>query len=104
MWNLSEESDTPLSQSQHRHQHHYRRQSLCELEGDATISGNFPDSKFNCLCFMYDRTFELASSLVDILNQQFKMYNSLSQAQSDTNMVQSLVAIWEVHSTFLVLL
>jgi DNA polymerase zeta len=78
MWNLSEESDTPLSQSQHRHQHHYRRQSLCELEGDATSS--------------------------DILNQQFKMYNSLSQAQSDTNMVQSLVAIWEVHSTFLVLL
>ncbi|ANM57914.1 recovery protein 3 [Arabidopsis thaliana] len=69
MWNLSEESDTPLSQSQHRHQHHYRRQSLCELEGDATSS--------------------------DILNQQFKMYNSLSQAQSDTNMVQSLVAIWE---------
>ncbi|KAL1216430.1 DNA polymerase zeta catalytic subunit [Cardamine amara subsp. amara] len=67
MWNLSEESDTPLSQSQHRH--HYRRQSLCELEGDATIS--------------------------DILNQQLKMYNSLSQAQSDTNMVQSLVAIWE---------
>ncbi|EOA33539.1 hypothetical protein CARUB_v10019649mg [Capsella rubella] len=67
MWNLSEESDTPLSQSQHRQ--YYRRQSLCELEGDATIS--------------------------DILNQQFKMYNSLSQAQSDTNMVQSLVAIWE---------
>ncbi|VVA94379.1 unnamed protein product [Arabis nemorensis] len=67
MWNLSEESDTPLSQSQHRH--HYRRQSLCELEGDATIS--------------------------DILNQQFKMYNSLSQVQSDTKMVQSLVAIWE---------
>uniref|UniRef100_A0A1J3GRC6 DNA polymerase n=1 Tax=Noccaea caerulescens TaxID=107243 RepID=A0A1J3GRC6_NOCCA len=67
MWNLSEESDTPLSQSQHSH--HYRRQSLCELEGDATIN--------------------------DILNQQFKMYNSLSQAQSDTKMVQSLVAIWE---------
>ncbi|XP_048591885.1 DNA polymerase zeta catalytic subunit-like isoform X1 [Brassica napus] len=67
MWNLSEESDTPLSQSQHSHQ--YRRQSLCELEGDATIS--------------------------DILNQQLKMYNSLSQAQSDTKMVQSLVAIWE---------
>lgn len=41
MWNLSEESDTPLSQSQHRH--HYRRQSLCELEGDATINGNFPE-------------------------------------------------------------
>ncbi|CAG7903832.1 unnamed protein product [Brassica rapa] len=67
MWNLSEESDTPLSQSQQSHQ--YRRQSLCELEGDTTIS--------------------------DILNQQLKMYNSLSQAQSDTKMVQSLVAIWE---------
>ncbi|KAG2322148.1 hypothetical protein Bca52824_015361 [Brassica carinata] len=67
MWNLSEESDTPLSQSQQSHQ--YRRQSLCELEGDATVS--------------------------DILNQQLKMYNSLSQAQSDTKMVQSLVAIWE---------
>ncbi|XP_010511693.1 PREDICTED: DNA polymerase zeta catalytic subunit-like isoform X3 [Camelina sativa] len=67
MWKPFEESDTPLSQSQHRD--HYRRQSLCELEGDATVS--------------------------DILNQQFKMYNSLSQAQSDTNMVQSLVAIWE---------
>ncbi|CAN8238640.1 unnamed protein product [Cochlearia groenlandica] len=65
MWNISEESNTPLSQSQH----HYRRQSLCELEGDTTIN--------------------------DILNQQFKMYNSLSQAQSDTKMVQSLVAIWE---------
>ncbi|XP_024014051.1 DNA polymerase zeta catalytic subunit isoform X2 [Eutrema salsugineum] len=67
MWNISEESDTPFSQSQHSH--HCRRQSLCELEGDTTIS--------------------------DILNQQFKMYNSLSQAQSDTKMVQSLVAIWE---------
>ncbi|CAH2065903.1 unnamed protein product [Thlaspi arvense] len=67
MWNPFEGSDTPLSQSQHSH--HYRRQSLCELEGDATIS--------------------------DILNQQLKMYNSLSQAQSDTKMVQSLVAIWE---------
>ncbi|CAF2062420.1 unnamed protein product [Brassica oleracea var. botrytis] len=67
MWNLSEESDTPLSQSQQSHQ--YRRQSLCELEGDTTIS--------------------------DILNQQLKMYNSLSQAQSDTKMVQSLVAVWE---------
>ncbi|CAA7058420.1 unnamed protein product [Microthlaspi erraticum] len=67
MWNLSEESDTTLSQSQHNN--HYRRQSLCELEGDATIN--------------------------DILNQQLKMYNSLSQAKSDTKMVQSLVAIWE---------
>ncbi|XP_010553733.1 PREDICTED: DNA polymerase zeta catalytic subunit isoform X2 [Tarenaya hassleriana] len=67
MWHLSGESDTPLSQSQLRH--HYRRQSLCELEGDASVS--------------------------DIINQQFKMYNSLSQTQSDVRMVQSLVAIWE---------
>lgn len=48
-------------------------------------------------CYIYERIFELATFLVDILNQQFKMYNSLSQAQSDTKMVQSLVAIWEVH-------
>lgn len=61
-----------------------------------------PETKYNCLCFMYEeRPVELASSLVDILNQQLKMYNSLSQAQSDTKMVQSLVAIWEVHPNFL---
>ena len=32
----------------------------------------------------------------DILNQQLKMYTSLSQTCSDVRMVQSLVPIWEV--------
>ncbi|KAK7337781.1 hypothetical protein VNO77_18368 [Canavalia gladiata] len=46
-----------------------KRQSICELEGDTSID--------------------------EILNQQFKMYSSLSQTCSDVNMVQSLVPIWE---------
>ncbi|XP_017436158.1 DNA polymerase zeta catalytic subunit isoform X3 [Vigna angularis] len=46
-----------------------KRQSICELEGDTSVN--------------------------EILNQQFKMYSSLSQTCSDTNMVQSLVPIWE---------
>ncbi|XP_048136376.1 DNA polymerase zeta catalytic subunit isoform X2 [Rhodamnia argentea] len=46
-----------------------KRQSTCELEGDAGID--------------------------DIVNQQFKTYTSLSQARSDVKMVQSLVPIWE---------
>ncbi|XP_021851160.2 DNA polymerase zeta catalytic subunit isoform X3 [Spinacia oleracea] len=46
-----------------------KRQSICELEGDATVE--------------------------DILNQQLKMYTSLSQTRSDVRMVQSLVPIWE---------
>nr|XP_012569554.1 DNA polymerase zeta catalytic subunit [Cicer arietinum] len=45
-----------------------KRQSICELEGD--------------------------TSLEDILNQQLKMFSSLSQC-SNVNMVQSLVPIWE---------
>ncbi|KAG9443713.1 hypothetical protein H6P81_015053 [Aristolochia fimbriata] len=45
------------------------RQSTCELEGDASVE--------------------------DILNQQFKMYTSLSQTRADVKMVQSLVPIWE---------
>ncbi|XP_010674733.1 DNA polymerase zeta catalytic subunit isoform X5 [Beta vulgaris subsp. vulgaris] len=48
---------------------HVKRQSTCELEGDTTIE--------------------------DILNQQLKMYTSLSQTRSDVRMVQSLVPIWE---------
>ncbi|XP_024028845.1 DNA polymerase zeta catalytic subunit isoform X2 [Morus notabilis] len=44
-------------------------QSLCQLEGDATVD--------------------------EILNQQFKMYTSLSQTRTDVKMVQSLVPIWE---------
>nr|XP_011466294.1 PREDICTED: DNA polymerase zeta catalytic subunit isoform X2 [Fragaria vesca subsp. vesca] len=46
-----------------------KRQSICELEGDATTD--------------------------EILNQQFKMYTSLSQTRSDVKMVQSLIPIWE---------
>ncbi|KAF7139423.1 hypothetical protein RHSIM_Rhsim07G0183800 [Rhododendron simsii] len=41
----------------------------CELEGDTTVE--------------------------DILNQQFKMYSSLSQTRSDVKMVKSLIPIWE---------
>ncbi|XP_056166139.1 DNA polymerase zeta catalytic subunit isoform X2 [Syzygium oleosum] len=46
-----------------------KRQSTCELEGDAGVD--------------------------DIVNQQFKTYTSLSQARMDVKMVQSLVPIWE---------
>ncbi|KAM0040492.1 putative DNA-directed DNA polymerase [Helianthus debilis subsp. tardiflorus] len=46
-----------------------KRQSVCELEGDAAID--------------------------DILNQQYKLYSSLSQTLSDVRMVQSLIPIWE---------
>ncbi|KAL9233295.1 hypothetical protein vseg_008315 [Gypsophila vaccaria] len=46
-----------------------KRQSICELEGDTTIE--------------------------DILNQQLKLYTSLSQTSSDVRMVQSLIPIWE---------
>ncbi|KAD5317907.1 hypothetical protein E3N88_17853 [Mikania micrantha] len=46
-----------------------KRQSVCELEGDAAID--------------------------DILNRQYKLYSSLSQTLSDVRMVQSLVPIWE---------
>ncbi|KAH9622617.1 hypothetical protein KSS87_013140 [Heliosperma pusillum] len=46
-----------------------KRQSICELEGDACIE--------------------------DVLNQQLKLYTSLSQTYSDVRMVQSLIPIWE---------
>ncbi|CAH1444198.1 unnamed protein product [Lactuca virosa] len=46
-----------------------KRQSVCELEGDAGID--------------------------DILNQKSKLYSSLSQTLSDVRMVQSLIPIWE---------
>ncbi|GMH07749.1 hypothetical protein Nepgr_009589 [Nepenthes gracilis] len=49
--------------------HLVKRQSTCELEGD-TIVG-------------------------DILNQQFKMYTSFSQTESDVRLVLSLIPIWE---------
>ncbi|XP_074312247.1 DNA polymerase zeta catalytic subunit isoform X2 [Silene latifolia] len=46
-----------------------KRQSISELEGDASIE--------------------------DVLNQQLKLYTSLSQTHSDVRMVQSLIPIWE---------
>ncbi|XP_047315790.1 DNA polymerase zeta catalytic subunit isoform X1 [Impatiens glandulifera] len=46
-----------------------KRQSTCELEADIFID--------------------------DILNQQLKIYSSLSQTSSDVRMVQSLIPIWE---------
>ncbi|RVX18704.1 DNA polymerase zeta catalytic subunit [Vitis vinifera] len=46
-----------------------KRQSTCELEGDAIVE--------------------------EILNQQFKLYLSLSQTHSDVKMVRSLIPIWE---------
>ncbi|CAK9168020.1 unnamed protein product [Ilex paraguariensis] len=46
-----------------------KRQSICELEGDAAVD--------------------------EILNQQFKLYSSLSQTRSEVRMVQSLIPIWE---------
>ncbi|KAK0600215.1 hypothetical protein LWI29_012749 [Acer saccharum] len=62
MWQLSSQFDGLSDQN-------IKRQSVCELEGDATVD--------------------------DIVNQQFKMYTSLSQAPTDMKMVQSLLPIWE---------
>ncbi|KAL5783696.1 hypothetical protein ACOSP7_008725 [Xanthoceras sorbifolium] len=62
MWQLSSQFDGLSDQN-------IKRQSVCELEGDAMVE--------------------------DILNQQFKMYTSLSQAPTDVKMVQSLIPIWE---------
>uniref|UniRef100_A0A6N2LZS6 Uncharacterized protein n=1 Tax=Salix viminalis TaxID=40686 RepID=A0A6N2LZS6_SALVM len=64
MWQFSSELDAPSDQDMQR----LKRQSVCNLEGDATID--------------------------DILNQQSKMYTSLSQVHSDVKMVQS-IPIWE---------
>ncbi|KAL0413081.1 UNVERIFIED_CONTAM: DNA polymerase zeta catalytic subunit [Sesamum radiatum] len=47
----------------------FRRQSTCELEGDAVVH--------------------------DIINQQFISYAPLSQTHSEVKMVQSLIPIWE---------
>ncbi|KAK9070718.1 hypothetical protein SSX86_011120 [Deinandra increscens subsp. villosa] len=60
MWNLP---------SQDLEDNTVKRQSVCELEGDAAVD--------------------------DILNQQYKLYSSLSQTLSDVRMVQSLIPIWE---------
>ncbi|KAK2640409.1 hypothetical protein Ddye_028204 [Dipteronia dyeriana] len=62
MWQHSSQFDGLSDQN-------IKRQSVCELEGDATVD--------------------------DIVNQQFKMYTSLSQAPTDVKMVQSLLPIWE---------
>ncbi|KAJ0080258.1 hypothetical protein Patl1_22611 [Pistacia atlantica] len=64
-WQFSNELDG----SSDRNIRCIKRQSVCELEGDATID--------------------------DIVNQQFIMYTSLSQTRSDVKMVQSLIPIWE---------
>ncbi|XP_021623348.1 DNA polymerase zeta catalytic subunit isoform X8 [Manihot esculenta] len=65
MWQFSSEFE--LSSDQGIYQ--IKRQSICQLEGDATVD--------------------------EILNQQFKTYASLSQTGSDVKMVQSLIPIWE---------
>ncbi|KAF8394525.1 hypothetical protein HHK36_020735 [Tetracentron sinense] len=65
VWPFSIEVDTSLDQDIH----FIKRQSICELEGDGTVN--------------------------EILNQQFKMYSSLSQTRSEVKMVQSLIPIWE---------
>ncbi|XP_077217687.1 recovery protein 3 isoform X2 [Tasmannia lanceolata] len=62
------ELDASLGQGLHL----IKRQSTCELEGDATVD--------------------------EILNQHSKMYTSLSQTGSEVQMVQSLVPIWEEES------
>ncbi|XVF57453.1 hypothetical protein PTKIN_Ptkin06aG0206800 [Pterospermum kingtungense] len=65
MWHVSNELEVSSDQDICN----VRRQSFCELEGDTTVD--------------------------DILNQQFKIYTSLSQTDSDVKMVQSLIPIWE---------
>ncbi|XP_058083823.1 DNA polymerase zeta catalytic subunit isoform X2 [Magnolia sinica] len=65
MWPSATGHDCSLDQGMHL----IRRQSTCELEGDASVD--------------------------EILNQQCKMYTSLSQTRSEVKMVQSLVPIWE---------
>ncbi|GFY91941.1 recovery protein 3 [Actinidia rufa] len=65
MWECPSQLDTSSCQDVHL----VKRQSTCELEGDATVD--------------------------EILNQQFKMYSSLSQTRSDVKMVQSLIPMWE---------
>ncbi|KAK7284351.1 hypothetical protein RJT34_19096 [Clitoria ternatea] len=67
MWSLPVPSE--VSPSSNDKAHIPKRQSICELEGDTSID--------------------------EIINQQLKMYSTLSQTCSDVNMVQSLVPIWE---------
>ncbi|KAF7817900.1 DNA polymerase zeta catalytic subunit isoform X1 [Senna tora] len=65
MWQPQSE----LGVSSNHEAHCPKRQSTCELEGDASVD--------------------------EILNRQFKMYSSLSQTRSDVQMVQSLIPIWK---------
>ncbi|PNY14969.1 DNA polymerase zeta catalytic subunit-like protein, partial [Trifolium pratense] len=65
MWSVPSE----FGASSNDKAHCPKRQSICELEGDASVD--------------------------EILNQKFKMFSSLSQTSSNVNMVQSLVPIWE---------
>lgn len=79
-----------------------KRQSVCELEGDASIDGLFDItviSPFFFLCIsssLCHVRIVLYLGFAEILNQQFKIYSSLSQTRSDVKMVQSLIPIWEV--------
>ncbi|CAL1407382.1 unnamed protein product [Linum trigynum] len=65
IWQLSNEFGTPSD----LYTHHVKRQTVCALEADTSVD--------------------------DILNQQFKLYTSLSQSGSEVKMVQSLIPIWE---------
>lgn len=65
IWNNSSEFNEPSDQDTF----HVKRQSVCELEGDAIVD--------------------------DVINQQLKTYFSLSQNCSDAKMVQSLIPIWQ---------
>ncbi|XP_057439387.1 DNA polymerase zeta catalytic subunit isoform X3 [Lotus japonicus] len=77
MWSPPSEFDASSNDKAHCP----KRQSICELEGDTSVDGL---SGFLAIL-----------THTQILNQQFKMYSSLSQTRSDVNMVQSLVPIWE---------
>ncbi|XP_038703838.1 DNA polymerase zeta catalytic subunit isoform X2 [Tripterygium wilfordii] len=65
MWQFSDESGAAFDQDAHC----VKRQSVCQLEGDAIVD--------------------------EILNQQFKIYASFTQTGSAVKMVQSLIPIWE---------
>lgn len=100
MWQFSSELDEPSDQNIHC----VKRQSVCELEGDATVDGLF-ELQFSCtyICLVFFLMISLVKEFfpfgsADIINQQFIMYTSLSQTRSDVRMVQSLIPIWEVCS------
>lgn len=109
MWQFSSQ----LNGSPDQRIWHPKRQSTCQLEGDAIVEGLFCfhscwSTIQNCLSnlyfFKYDSCIVLLISLLnwcfwcptEILNQKFKLYSSLSQTDSDVKMVRSLIPIWEV--------